>query len=189
MSEFENNNQYNQQENANPYQQENGTNGYSNPYYGNPSSAEEANSSNESSYYDKNAYGIVSNYGGYDKVPVKSGKGYAVASLILGIASITICCCVPGVGFICALLAIIFGVISQKRNPCGMALAGIITAAFGLVFGVIISASFAASWGEFIDAFMSAYEEALESMENSSSFNNNNNAIISAFNFIKGFLK
>ena len=189
MSEFENNNQYNQQENANPYQQENGTNGYSNPYYGNPSSAEEANSSNESSYYDKNAYGSVNNYGGYDKVPVKSGKGYAVASLILGISSITICCCVPGVGFICALLAIIFGVISQKRNPCGMALAGIITAAFGLVFGVIISASFAASWGEFVDAFMSAYEEALESMENSSSFNNNNNAIISAFNFIKGLLK
>ena len=36
----------------------------------------------------------------------------------------------------------------------------------GLVFGVIISASFAASWGEFIDAFMSAYEEALESMGN-----------------------
>ena len=136
MSEFENNNQYNQQENANPYQQENGTNGYSNPYYGNPSSAEEANSSNESSYYDKNAYGIVNNYGGYDKVPVKSGKGYAVASLILGISSITICCCVPGVGFVCALLAIIFGIISQKRNPCGMALAGIITAAFGLVFGV-----------------------------------------------------
>ena len=73
------------------------------------------------------------------------------------------------------------GIISQKNNPNGMALAGIITAAFGLIFGVIINISF---FSELIDVLKSGSMDG-SFFEDSSSFNNNNNAIIGLFNLIK----
>lgn len=66
-----------------------------------------------------------------------------------------------------------------------MALAGIITAAFGIVFGLLGIAT-TDLVNEFMDAFMSGFEDAMQSYpEDSSSFNNNNNAIIGLFNLIK----
>ena len=104
--------------------------------------------------------------------------------MVLGILSVTLCCC-SIIGLICAVLGLIFGIIAQKNNPNGKALAGIITSAFGIVFGIIGVAT--------SGLIMSTFEEMLSeigdivdsSFEDSSSFNNNNNAIIGLFNLIK----
>ena len=110
----------NDYENKNPYQDENGNpNGYQNSYQGEISST-----------YSNN------NYNQYN-APYKKGKGLAIASMVLGIVSLTIGCC-SGIGFICALLGFIFGIIAQKKNRCGMAVAGIITSVFGMLWGLII---------------------------------------------------
>ena len=110
----------NDYENKNPYQDENGNpNGYQNSYQGEISST-----------YSNN------NYNQYN-APYKQGKGLAIASMVLGIVSLTIGCC-SGIGFICALLGFIFGIIAQKKNRCGMAVAGIITSVFGMLWGLII---------------------------------------------------
>lgn len=66
-------------------------------------------------------------------------KGFAIASLVMGIGGIlTSCCC--GVGTIFCILGIIFGCIQQKdqngQKP-GMAIAGIITSIVGLLLSVL----------------------------------------------------
>ena len=62
-------------------------------------------------------------------------KGMAIASLVCGILSLTCCCG----SFIPNVLAIIFGIISRnrKKDNNGMALAGIILGAIGIVFSII----------------------------------------------------
>ena len=169
-------NQYNTNEHQNPYQSEgDNSNGYQNPY--------QSGSGN----YDMSG-GYSSDYNnGYNDIPPKKGNGLAVTSMVLGILSVTVCCCIPVINLIFAIVALVLGIIAQKNNPNGMALAGIITAAFGLIFGVIINISF---FSGFIDAFNSALDEITDSsfFEDSSSFDNNNNAIIGAFNLIKRIL-
>ena len=67
-------------------------------------------------------------------------KGFAIASLVLGILSLVLCC-VYG-GFL-GILGLIFGIVSlaKKESKMGMAIAGIITSAFGLVYGISIVCS------------------------------------------------
>lgn len=68
--------------------------------------------------------------------PIKEeGKGMGIASLVLGILSVTCCCG----GWLPSILAIIFGIISKskKKDNNGMALAGIILGAIGIVFSII----------------------------------------------------
>ncbi len=64
----------------------------------------------------------------------ESGKtGLAIASLVMGILGIVLCCC--GFGFIAAPLGLIFGIISlvKKRGGKGMAITGIILSALTAV--------------------------------------------------------
>ena len=67
--------------------------------------------------------------------------GFAIASLVMGILSILGCCCYGLAGIIFGILGIIFGCIQQKaeygKKP-GMAIAGIITSAVGLILGIIV---------------------------------------------------
>ena len=62
-------------------------------------------------------------------------KGFGIASLVMGILSIVMCCC--GVGALFSILGIIFGCIQQRdeygQKP-GQAIAGIITSCIGLLF-------------------------------------------------------
>jgi uncharacterized Zn finger protein (UPF0148 family) len=68
--------------------------------------------------------------------PKKYGLG--IASLILGILSVVLCC-VFFVGIPCALAAIILGIIQLIKNqPKGLAIAGIILGGIGLFLGVIL---------------------------------------------------
>ncbi len=54
-------------------------------------------------------------------------KGLAIASMILGIVSLVMFCA-WGISIICAILALIFGIIGRKSSEKGMANTGIITA-------------------------------------------------------------
>lgn len=80
--------------------------------------------------------------------------GMAVASLVLGICSLVFCCCLYGVSGILAILGLIFGIIALNRcskSPTqrgkGMALAGVILCACGilLAIAVIVSIVFASA--------------------------------------------
>lgn len=64
----------------------------------------------------------------------KEPMGFAIAGMVLGIVSI-MCCCSPFVGGVTGVLGLIFSimVLVQKRPGRGMAIAGVICAAIGLV--------------------------------------------------------
>ena len=72
----------------------------------------------------------------------QQGKGLAIASMVLGIVSIVLCCCFYYLAFPCGILGLIFGiiVIKNKRPGRGMAIAGIITSSVALVFAVLLIA-------------------------------------------------
>ena len=68
-----------------------------------------------------------------------SGKGLSVASLVLGICGLV----VPYVGFLCALIGLILGVVGKNKSksigePTGMATAGIVLSIIGLVGAVLL---------------------------------------------------
>ncbi len=60
-------------------------------------------------------------------------KGFAIASLVLGIVSF-LCC-----GFICSILGFIFGIISKQKKPQdnAMATVGIVLSVIGFVLTII----------------------------------------------------
>ena len=62
-------------------------------------------------------------------------KGFSIASLVLGILSV-VCC---GAGLF-GILGLIFGIMGQKRAPSskGMATAGIVLSAIGIVLFIVI---------------------------------------------------
>jgi len=68
------------------------------------------------------------------------GKGMALASLILGIASLVM----PYAGVICGILGLVFAIVSKKKSadtgfiPSGMSTAGMICSIIGLALWVII---------------------------------------------------
>jgi Domain of unknown function (DUF4190) len=77
-----------------------------------------------------------------------SPKGFAITSMVLGIVSLVI----PYGGIVTAILAIIFGTVSRRRNEGGrgMAIAGFVCGIVALalwVIVIIIVASVASSSG------------------------------------------
>ena len=64
-------------------------------------------------------------------------KGFAIASLVLGILSIVLCCIYGG---FLGILGLIFGIVSlaKKESKMGMAIAGIITSALGLIYAIMM---------------------------------------------------
>ncbi len=67
----------------------------------------------------------------------KEPMGFAIAGMVLGIVSI-VCCCSPFVGGVTGVLGLIFSimVLVQKKPGKGMAIAGAICAAIGLILVV-----------------------------------------------------
>lgn len=64
-------------------------------------------------------------------------SGFAIASLVLGILSLTLCCaCNLPLG----LLGLIFGIVSlsKKESRKGMAIGGVVTSSIALILGVIM---------------------------------------------------
>ena len=72
--------------------------------------------------------------------PVSGGNiGFSIASMVCGILSI-LCCCAWYLSIILAGVAIVFGILSLKKNADGrnMAIAGLITGGIGAVLSIII---------------------------------------------------
>lgn len=70
-------------------------------------------------------------------------KGFAIASLVLGITAIVPGCCCSFVGIILGILAIVFGILFINANKelavsKGMAMAGIILGGLGILVCVVI---------------------------------------------------
>ena len=64
-------------------------------------------------------------------------KGLCIASMVLGIISIVLFC-IWYISVPCSILAIIFGILGMKSSFKGMAIAGIITGALGILFTIVI---------------------------------------------------
>jgi len=67
----------------------------------------------------------------------KDKKGFCIASLVLGIVAIVFFC-IWYLSIPCGILAIIFGILGIKSTNKGMAIAGLITGAIGLVVSIMI---------------------------------------------------
>lgn len=70
----------------------------------------------------------------YNKKPV---NGFAIASMVIGILSLVLCCCSEYIGLVLGILAIIFAVIAKKQSPSGMATAGLVCGIIALVLSAV----------------------------------------------------
>ncbi len=85
----------------------------------------------------------------------------SIVSMILGIVSVLgFCCCTP-IGILCGISGVVTGTISKSKNMgnSGMAIAGIITGAVGVVGSIVWMIVGRA----FNEAFMEGFREGLES--------------------------
>lgn len=70
----------------------------------------------------------------------KKSNGLAIASLVLGIVAIVfsfIGLSIP-FGLIIGIVGIILGIMAKKKNPCGMATAGLVLSIIGTVLCAIV---------------------------------------------------
>ena len=103
---------------------------------------------------------------GFNNLNASNGRqqrGFAIASLVLGILSVVCCCCGEIFSLICATISIVFFIIDKKRNvfASGLAIAGLICSIFAVLICV---GSFIISTTDFYKEFMSTYESIFESM-------------------------
>lgn len=157
-----NNNRYSENNNSNnergvPYYQQQNFNNQNNPYSNsqqsnyyeqqNQYSQSQQNQYGQNNYYSQQA-GYQSQYNQpvgnayqqqqYASYEQPSGKGFAIASLVLGIVSVCTCCG----GLLPSVLGLIFGIISKSKQSenNGMAIAGIILSSIGIVISLIFIA-------------------------------------------------
>lgn len=157
-----NNNRYSENNNSNneqgiPYYQQQNFNNQNNPYSNsqqsnyyeqqNQYSQSQQNQYGQNNYYSQQA-GYQSQYNQpvgnayqqqqYASYEQPSGKGFAIASLVLGIVSVCTCCG----GLLPSVLGLIFGIISKSEQSenNGMAIAGIILSSIGIVISLIFIA-------------------------------------------------
>ena len=95
-----------------------------------------------------------------DNKPNGEGKGFAITALVLGIASLVLFC-IPYVAILCAIAAIVFGVIGLKRAGKGMAIAGLILGIVALILYVFVILGSVA----LIGMSASVLEESLQELE------------------------
>lgn len=66
------------------------------------------------------------------------GQGMAIASMVLGIVSIALCC-IWYLSLICAIVSIVFGIMNNRKNGRNaMATAGIVCSIIGIVLTIAI---------------------------------------------------
>lgn len=104
--------------------------------------------------------------------PQPNNKGFAIASLVLGIAAIVPgCCCTVFGMIILGVLAIVFAVLFNKANPSevpgkGMAKAGFILGIVAIVLAIalFIASLFMGSFNYTTD-FDTMFEDVLDDLE------------------------
>ncbi len=71
--------------------------------------------------------------------PSEGGKGLAIASMVLGIASIVLICIQPWIAFISGIVGLVLAIVYNKNNEkCGMSKAGLICSIIGIILFVVI---------------------------------------------------
>ncbi len=112
-----------------------------NPNYDNvqsSASAEQDSASANNYYYQDNTQTQQPIYA--QSVPVQEAKSgsntMSIIGLVLGILSILMTCCY-GMGVALAIPGLILGIVGNKKNKSGIALAAIICSIVGLVFNVV----------------------------------------------------
>lgn len=108
-------------------------------------------------------YTDTSSYSAYTPEPEQK-QTLSIVSLVLGIVGLLFsCCCCAGVPF--DIAAIVVGILAKKKNVPGqgMALAGIILGAVGIVIYIItVIINLATGSGEaFTNSFMEGFQEGL----------------------------
>jgi hypothetical protein len=73
-----------------------------------------------------------------EQPPSTNRKGFAIASLIVGILGILVCC-LAWVAIIPGALAVIFGILGLKSDKKGVAIAGIICGVLALLLGIVMT--------------------------------------------------
>ena len=85
----------------------------------------------------------------------------AVTSLVLGILSLTLCCCIGWLpGIIGAILGIV--AIAKDQGGKGLAVGGVITSVLGLIIGILLTVYSVAivNSDEFKEGFEEGFEES-----------------------------
>lgn len=132
---------------------------------GNTANQQQPNFSGQS-YQQSTADSSSYPYNNYYSTPntplTNNNNGMGIASLILGICSIAICCCY-GVGAIPAIIGLILGILQNKKNANGIATAGIVLGIIGILLNVvwlIYMIIFLSEDGlqDFVNEFSSNYE-------------------------------
>lgn len=112
------------------------------------------NSENNQNVTETNSYNEVNG------APQKGqSNGLGIASMVLGILSLVTICCVPYAPIILGLIAVILGIVQIVKNEKkGMAIAGIVCGAIGLIAYVALFAlgTYALSTGIY-DEFLNQY--------------------------------
>ncbi len=72
-----------------------------------------------------------------DSQSTEQASGYAIAGFVFGLFAI-LCCCVPWLSFVCAILGLVFSIIAKvKKLPGGgLAIAGIVCSAVGIALSL-----------------------------------------------------
>jgi hypothetical protein len=74
------------------------------------------------------------------QMPAQEGKGLAIASMVLGIVSLVLCCCFYYLAVPSSIVGLVLGIVSIKKGKPGknMAIAGIIMSGIAVVFAIIL---------------------------------------------------
>ena len=124
----------------------------------------------DNAYSQNNTYSQVSystpNYASqstYYQQPVQNKplSALAVTSLVLGILSLTLCCCIGWLpGIIGAILGIV--AIAKDQGGKGLAVGGVITSVLGLIIGILLTVYTVAivNSNEFEEGFKEGFEES-----------------------------
>lgn len=127
-------------------------NGFDNPYSQGTQNYQNQQTSQtkQESQYNSNPYSqggnASQNNARPNGKPNGTASGMSIASLVLGILSLVLCCnpvkvlgvVIIPVQFVCSLLAIIFAAISLKKPPKGFAIAGLVTGIVSMALFVFV---------------------------------------------------
>ena len=96
------------------------------------------------------------------QVPKKHSKGFAIASMVLGILSV-MCCCFEYFSIVMAIVAVVFFAVDRRTNgkSNGMAIAGLVLGIFGIVLSVFSILS-TILFKDFYEQYSSIYSSMLD---------------------------
>ena len=123
---------------------------------------------NRSQYQYQQDYSNMSSQSDYQQ-PSNGRKGFAIASLVIGIIGLVgSCCSIATFGVLNLLLGVvglIFGILGLKSQKRGMAIAGIVMGALNLIIGVLLLIIMVAAYSMTATMTPDQLEAIYESME------------------------